>query len=123
MLSTGTLFDPKSARSVAELNRMNLVQSQLYAAQNISTIYLLQSDVSFVEKSNLVNGVQSLLSMFHVSPERPMCVRNVFYSNLPSYVMDGHSVICSKDTCNIGNKREVNSMLIGIGYNREILEQ
>ena len=86
MLSTGTFLESKSARSVAELNRINLIQSQLNAAQNVSTLELLQSDVSFIEKSDLLNGVQSLLSMFQVSPERPMPVCNVFYSNLPTYL-------------------------------------
>ena len=74
--------------------------------------------MSYLEKSDLVNGVQSLLSMFPISPERPMCVRNVFYSNLPSYVMDGHRVICPNNQLRIGTDREINVLLIGIGYNR-----
>ena len=61
--------------------------------------------------------------MFHVFPERPVCVSNVFYSNLPSYVMDGHNFICPKDTCNVANESNINVFLIGIGYSREILEQ
>ena len=61
--------------------------------------------------------------MFHVSPERPICVCNVFYSNLPSYIIDGHNVICSKDTRNAANKSEINVLPIGIGYSREILDQ
>ena len=60
--------------------------------------------------------------MFHASPEWAICVRNVFYSNLSSYVMDSHNVICPKDTFNVANESEINALLIGIGYRREILE-
>ena len=61
--------------------------------------------------------------MFHVSPERPMCVRNVFYSNLPSFVMDGHTKFCSNNVNRVSNETHVNVLLIGIGYSRELLEQ
>ena len=68
-----TSSDAKSARSVADLNRINLVNSQLTAAQNCSTYQLLQSDVSYINKSQLVNCVQSFVAAFHVSPETDVC--------------------------------------------------
>ena len=77
----------------------------------------------FMVESTAANGVQSPLVMFHVSSERLICVCNVFYSNLPSYIIDGHNVICSKDTRNAANKSEINVLPIGIGYSREILDQ
>ena len=52
-----------------------------------------------------------------------MCVCNVFYSNLPSYIMDDHNVICPKETCNLASESEIHVLLIGIEYSRQILEQ
>ena len=51
---------------------------------SVPTTELLHSYVLYLEKSDLVNGVQSILSIFDVSSQQSMCVRNVLYNNLPS---------------------------------------
>ena len=55
-----------------------------------------------------------MLSMFDVFPQRPICVRNTYFSNLPSYIMDHHNVIVPKEAYNVANESLINVLIIGI---------
>ena len=68
MLTRSIKLDLKSGRSIAELNNINLVQSQINLAVSVPTAELLYSDVSHLQKSDLVNVVQSIILMFDISP-------------------------------------------------------
>ena len=69
VLPIGISLDTKSAHSVTELSRLNSVQSKLNVSVIVPKVELLHCDESYLEKSDLVNGVQSILAIFRVSPE------------------------------------------------------
>ena len=62
--------------------------------------------------------------MFDVSPQEHMCVRNMLFSNCPSYIMDGHNILVTKASYNVVNESQMSVLLlVGIGYSRQLLDQ